>query len=129
MTLRSMLANFKVVQSINVINVLLLSMQLKIHFVQCTSLYKLLPQESFTSTTIRNGVQISENWKKSEHLHAIGNELEREFANIPNKAHRWFLCPRAYENQLKTDISMFNFKKWKIIWSSQITLINYLLIS
>ena len=45
--------------------------------------------------------------QKTENLHAIYNELERQFANVRNIAHRYFLMLKAYENKLKTDMSAF----------------------
>ena len=42
-----------------------------------------------------------------ENLHQMWNEFERQYANIPNRPHRWYLSLKAYENKIKTDISEF----------------------
>ena len=51
--------------------------------------------------------------QKAENLHCVFNNLERRFLYQKNKAKRYFLMLKEYENMLKKDNTLFEKKKRK----------------
>ena len=51
--------------------------------------------------------------QKAENLHCVFNNLERRFLYQKNKAKRYFLMLKEYDNMLKKDNTLFEKKKRK----------------